>query len=200
MVFTFQKRKTPGTSRFYYSTWRGKSSLTVITSTHQFKRVVYHGLGRNSQCQEQTHVPEAYIGKIVYTPSVKAFMVVTTLLTTGKRAVQKTLTKLDELIQGCRMAFKSTKSRILALTRITVCSYVYYVVEGQKISDITEQPVKIWRRVFDSSLAYVVQQADVFRTAEEDLKVTDRVPLSGRFKTWILQFVLIPRLMWPLPI
>ena len=87
------------------------------------------------------------------------------------------------------MIFKPTKSRNPDKRK-------HLQVTDQRI--LTEQSVKDLGRVFDVSLADGGQRSDVFRTAGEDLELTDRTPLSGRFKNWILQFVMIPRLVWPL--
>ena len=67
-------------------------------------------------------------------PSIKAFVDHTTLVK-NRRTVQKTW-KLDELLRWCRLAFKTTKFRSLALTRGT-SSDASFVVADQRIPDIT---------------------------------------------------------------
>ena len=38
------------------------------------------------------------------------------------------------------------------------------------------------------------------RNLKEELKKIDRCRLPGRYKCWIVQYMLLPRLMWPLTI
>ena len=44
------------------------------------------------------------------------------------------------------------------------------------------------------------QISEVERSLKAELKKIERCKLTGRYKCWILQYMLLPRLMWPLTI
>ena len=68
-------------------------------------------------------------------------------------------------------------------------------------SDVHEEPVKSLGRVFNDSLTDKNQlESDTARQAVEDLQVIGEAPLQGRFKVWLFQFVILPRLLCPLTI
>ena len=67
-------------------------------------------------------------------------------------------------------------------------------------SDVHEEPVKSLGRVFNDSLTDKNQESDTARQAVEDLQVIGEAPLQGRFKVWLFQFELLPRLLCPLTI
>ena len=95
------------------------------------------------------------------------------------------------------MSFKSAKSRCLALTRGEIRSDVFFLVAGQRIPTVQEEPVKILRRVFVETLKVRNQETATWKM-KESLDAIGGVFPPGRFKVWLVQFGLIPRLMWPL--
>ena len=146
-----------------------------------------------------SNVPEAHLGKGLYMPSLKAFMDDTTLVMNRRPVVQNTLDTFNSLLGWCRMAFKPAKSRSLALVKGKVCSDVSFVVAGQRVPTVSEEPVKSLGRVFNDSLTDKNQESDTVRQAVEGLQVIGEAPLQGRFKVWLFQFVLL-LLLWPLTI
>lgn len=144
--------------------------------------------------------PIIRVGRSFSTTSIKAFMDDTTLVMNSRRIVQKTLDRLDELLQWCGMAFKPAKSRSLALKRGKVCEEVFFTVAGQRIPSISAEPVKSLGRVFSVSLKDKDQEEAVRMKTRAGIKAIGEAQLPGRFKVWLLQFVLIPRLIWPLTI
>ena len=98
------------------------------------------------------------------------------------------------------MAFKPAKSRSLTLVKGKICSDVSFVVAGQWVPIVSEEPVKSLGRVFNDSLTDKNQESNTVRQAVEGLQVTGEAPLQGRFKVWLFQFVLLPRPLWPLTI
>ena len=87
-------------------------------------------------------------------PSLKAFMDDTTLVMNRRPAVQNILNTFNSLLRWCRMAFKPAKSRSLALDQVkgTICSDVSFVVAGQRVPTVSEEPVKSPDHVFNDSL------------------------------------------------
>ena len=81
--------------------------------------------------------PVAHIGKGLHMPPIRAFINDITLIMNRKQVVQKTLDKLDGLLGWCRIAFKSAKSRSLALVRRKIrreSSSIW----GQRIPSVSE--------------------------------------------------------------
>ena len=140
------------------------------------------------------------MGRGVHMPSIKAFMDDTTIVLNRRQIVQSVLDKLNDLLLWCRMALKPVKSRSLSLTRGKVRSDVYFTVGGQHIPTVSEEPVKSLGRVFDELLCDKNQEAATVNKMAIGLNAIARAPLQGRFKVWLLQFVLLPRLLWPLTI
>jgi len=65
---------------------------------------------------------------------------------------------------------------------------------------VSEEPVKILGRWYNSSLKDTEQGKLVKQMAEEGLATINQTKLQGKFKVWIMQFMLIPKLLWPLQI
>ena len=145
-----------------------------------------------------SNIPEAHIGKGVYMPPIKAFMDDTTLIMLRKKVVQNTLDKLNNLLGLRRMAFKPAKSRSLALVRGKIRRDVFFNVAEQRIPTVSEEPVKSLGRVFDESLTDKSMRGAILQQIIEGLQVIEAAQLQGRFKVWLLQFVLLPRLLWSL--
>ena len=145
-----------------------------------------------------SHNDRVHIGRKFHTSSIKAFMDDTTLVMNRKQAVQRSLDKMNDLLEWCRMSFKPAKSRSLALTRGKIRSDVFFLVEGQRIPTVQEEPVKSLGRVFDETLKDRNQETATWKMMKESLDAIGGVFLPVSFKVWLVQFVLIPRLMWPL--
>ena len=147
-----------------------------------------------------SNIPEAHIGKGVYMPPIKAFMDDTTLIMNRKKVVQNTLDKLNNPLGWCRMAFKPAKSRSLALVMGKIRRDVFFDVVEQRIPTVSEEPVKSLGRVFDESLTDKSMRGAILQQTIEGLQAIEAAPLQGRFKVWMFQFVLLPRLLWPLTV
>ncbi len=75
------------------------------------------------------------------------------------------------------MTFKHAKSRSLALVKGKICSDVSFVVAGQRVPRVSEEPVKSLVRVFNNSLTDKNQESDTVRQAVEGLQVIGEAPL-----------------------
>ena len=147
-----------------------------------------------------SNVPEAHLGKGLYMPSLKAFMDDTTLVMNRRPVVQNTLDTFNSLLGWCRMAFKPAKSRSLALVERKICSDVSFVVAGQRVPTVSEELLVFIGEGIIKNTTQTFNRSDTVRQAVEGLQVIGEVPLQGRFKVWLFQFVLLPRLLWPLTI
>ena len=133
-----------------------------------------------------SHNDRVHIGRKFHTSSIKAFMDDTTLVMNRKQAVQRSLDKMNDLLEWCRMSFKPAKSRSLALTRGKIRSDVFFLVAGQRIPTVQEEPVKSLGRVFDESIKDRNQETAKWKMMKESLDAIGGVFLPGRFKVWLV--------------
>ena len=92
-------------------------------------------------------------------------------------------------LEWSRMAFKTSKSRSLVLTRGKVRSDVFFRVAGQRIPTVQEEPVKNLGRVFDENLKDKNQEAATRRMMKESLEAIGGVSLPERLKVWLASTV-----------
>ncbi|KAL0167254.1 hypothetical protein M9458_039098, partial [Cirrhinus mrigala] len=121
-----------------------------------------------------------------------------TITTTSVLGSRWILQGLERLIAWARMSFKPSKSRSMVLKKGKVVDKFCFSISGTVIPTITEQPVKSLGKLFDSSLK---DSAAIQKSSEElgawHTKV-DKSGLPGRFKAWIYQHSILPRVLWPL--
>ncbi|XP_078617582.1 uncharacterized protein LOC144885536 [Branchiostoma floridae x Branchiostoma japonicum] len=130
-------------------------------------------------------------------PPLRAFMDdVTTILRTAP-CTNRVLRRLEELTKWARMKFKPTKSRSLSLRKGKVSNRVF-TVDGQCIPTIEQTSVRSLGRLYTKDLSDSKRGQEVVRQACEGLKSIDSCQLPGKLKIWCTQFVLLPRLKWPL--
>ena len=130
---------------------------------------------------------------------MKAFMDDVTLMTRDKEAMNTVLTRLDELVTWSRMRFKAKKSRSLTFAK-GIQKEVKFSIAGDVMPTVREEPVKSLGRWYAGTLNDRSRGIEVQRQAEEGLKAIDGTKLPGKYKLWMLQFGLYPRLVWPLQI
>ncbi|KAK1892351.1 Glutamyl-tRNA reductase [Dissostichus eleginoides] len=80
------------------------------------------------------------------------------------------------------MRFKPAKSRSMVLRKGKVEEKFWFNIEDTVIPTISEKPVL--DKVFDSSL--------------RDTISVDKSGLPGKFKAWVYQHGILPRILWPL--
>ncbi|TWW66935.1 hypothetical protein D4764_20G0009670 [Takifugu flavidus] len=130
-------------------------------------------------------------------PPIRAYMDDLTVTTTSVPGCRWILQGLERLILWARMSFKPTKSRSMVLKGEVVDRF-RFSISGTVIPSITEQPVKSLGKLFDSSLK---DTAAIQKSTEELggwLTKVDKSGLPGRFKAWIYQYSILPRVLWPL--
>lgn len=90
------------------------------------------------------------------------------------------------------MNFKPAKSRYLVLKRGKTVDKFLFTIQD------TEKPVKSLGKMFDSSL----RDTASIKTSNQELEVwlaaVDKSGLPGKFKAWIYQHGVLPRILWPL--
>ena len=73
-------------------------------------------------------------------------------------------------------------------------------IEGVPITSITEKNIKYLGKVYNSSLNEQDQAREVLQELNKGLQKIERAWLPGRYKAWMFQHMLLPRIMWPLTI
>ncbi|TWW59294.1 hypothetical protein D4764_06G0008240, partial [Takifugu flavidus] len=130
-------------------------------------------------------------------PPIRAYMDDLTV-TTSVPGCRWILQGLERLILWARMSFKPTMSRSMVLKKGKVVDKFRFSISGTIIPSITEQPVKSLGKLFDSSPK---DTAAIQKSTEEFggwLTKVDKSGLPGRFKAWIYQYSILPRVLWPL--
>ncbi|XP_076844394.1 uncharacterized protein LOC143489330 [Brachyhypopomus gauderio] len=105
---------------------------------------------------------------------------------------------VKRLISWARMSFKPAKSRSLVLKKGRVADRYRFAIGGTPIPTVTEKPVKSLGKVFNSSMRdfEALQQTKAELTSW--LTAIDKSGLPGKFKAWMYQHGVLPRLLWPL--
>ena len=120
--------------------------------------------------------------------------------TTGNLVQTKyLLEKLMEKLKWAGLAIKPEKCRSLVIIKGEI-SKKTPEIEGTPITSITEKPVKYLGKVYDKSLGDREQIEEVVKEVKESLRKIERCKVPGRYKAWMLQYILLPKLMWPLTI
>ncbi|GFN94352.1 reverse transcriptase [Plakobranchus ocellatus] len=121
-------------------------------------------------------------------PPLKALMDDTTVICSKEDETRWMLTRLDVLMSWCRMEFKPKKSRSLSIKKGKVDKATTFTVVEQQIPTVSQEPVKSLGRWYDSSMKNIRRGAETLELASESLLAINKC----------LQFMLIPKLLWPL--
>lgn len=122
---------------------------------------------------------------------------VTSLLQTAA-CTSRLLKRMDELMSWARMKIKPSKSRSLSLRRGVRNDSTIFVVVGEKIPLLSEQPIKSLGRQYTAELSDKQLGRTVLKQLSESLARIDQRQLPGKHKVWCYQFTLYKRVMWPL--
>ncbi|XP_076079229.1 uncharacterized protein LOC143049501 [Mytilus galloprovincialis] len=130
-------------------------------------------------------------------PPVRAFM--DDMTVTAKTVIEGrwSLEELERMIKWARMKFKPSKSRSLIVRKGKVQDETFELA-GEKIPTVGEKPVKCLGKKFDATPANMVNMGEVQVQLVEWLTKIDKSGLPGRYKAWIYQHGVLPRILWPL--
>lgn len=96
------------------------------------------------------------------------------------------------------MSFKPAKSRSLVLKKGKVADQFPFTLEGSQSPSVTERPVKSLGKIFDSSLKDTTALQHTKNDVMNWLTAVDKSGLPGKYKAWLYQHGILPRLLWPL--
>ena len=131
-------------------------------------------------------------------PPNKAFVDDMTLTTKSVVEGRWALTELVEVITWARMKFKPSKSRSLVLSKGKVCNKYRFKINNEWIPTLSEKPIKGLGKWFRDTLNDRISNADTLNQLQQWLQDTEKCGLPGKFKAWIYQHGILPRLLWPL--
>ena len=109
------------------------------------------------------------------------------------------LEKLSENFKKAGLAVKPGKCRSLVIIKGET-SRRTPVMDGKPLTSIKDKPVKYLGKVYNQRLDDKDQVEETIREVKEMLKKVERCRLPGKYKAWMMQHMLLPRLMWPLTI
>ena len=109
------------------------------------------------------------------------------------------LQKLEEKLNWAGLTIKPEKCRSLVLIKGGISKRTPEI-NGKAITSITEKPVKYLGKSYNISLNEKQQIEEAMKQAKDELKKIQKCQLPGRYKAWMVQHMLLPRLMWPLSI
>ncbi|XP_028310814.1 uncharacterized protein LOC114468234 [Gouania willdenowi] len=131
-------------------------------------------------------------------PPIRAFMDDLTVMTESVSGCRWILKGLEKVMDWTRMRFKPAKSRSMVLRKGKVKDKFRFNITGTAIPTITEKPVKSLGKVFDSSLRDTTSIQLTCTALDGWLKSVGKSGLPGKFKAWVYQHGILPRILWPL--
>ncbi|KAL2099527.1 hypothetical protein ACEWY4_003921 [Coilia grayii] len=131
-------------------------------------------------------------------PPVRGYMDdITTILQTAA-CTARLLKRIDELVAWARMKIKPTKSRSLSLRKGVRSDRTVFVASGEEIPLLATQPVRSLGRTYTADLSDKQMGEAVRKQLADGLAKISESQLPGKYKVWSYQFILYPRVMWPL--
>ncbi|KAL2104213.1 hypothetical protein ACEWY4_001081 [Coilia grayii] len=131
-------------------------------------------------------------------PPVRGYMDdITTILQTAA-CTARLLKRSDELVAWARMKIKPTKSRSLSLRKGVRSDRTIFVAGGEEIPLLATQPVRSLGRTYTADLSDKQMGEAVRKQLADGLAKISESQLPGKYKVWSYQFILYPRVMWPL--
>ena len=123
------------------------------------------------------------------------------IATTAETTVQTKylLQRLATTLNWAGLSVKPEKCRSMVIFKGQISTRTVDI-DGKPITSITEKPVKYLGKTYNMTLHERRQTEETIKQAKKDLKKIDKCRVPGRYKGWMLQHMLLPRLMWPLSI
>jgi hypothetical protein len=131
-------------------------------------------------------------------PPSRGFMDDLTITTDTVVQARWILAALEETAAWARMKFKPRKSRSLIILKGRVTQKYQLSVQGESIPSIVDNPIKCLGKWYDDTLGDQNNIKKIQQQVEESMRNIDKTCLPGKFKTWIYQHGVLPRIAWPL--
>ena len=134
----------------------------------------------------------------VYLPSTRGYMDDLTITTKTHVQARWLLSALEKTATWARMKFKPKKSRSLIIKKGQPTKKFNLKVQGEDIPSLMDSPIKCLGKWYDATLSDGENSKHIKSQLNHGLKAIDHTGLPGKFKAWLFQNGLLPRLMWPL--
>ena len=147
--------------------------------------------------KEETKGPRTVSGQ----RQVSTCLFMDDIVTTTENMVQTKhlLSKLVGKLEWAELYVKPEKCRSLVIKKGKV-SKTTPCIGGNPITSITEKPIKYLGKLYNRALNDKEQTEEVMKDAKQGLRKIGETKIPGRYKAWVVQHMLLPRLMWPLTI
>ena len=109
------------------------------------------------------------------------------------------LKKLIDKLKWANLMVKPEKCRTMVIKKGKISTQTIQI-EGSAITSITEKPIKYLGKTYNMTLNEKQQTEAIIKQAKEDLRKIDKCKVPGRYNGWMMQHMLLPRLLWPLSI
>lgn len=129
---------------------------------------------------------------------IRAFMDDLTVTTTSVPGCRWILQGLEHLINWAWMEFKPAKSRSLVVKKGKVTDQFRFSLGDIQIPSVGEKPVKSLGKIYDCTLKDTASLQTTTKQLGIWLTAVDKSGLPGKYKAWIYQHGILPRLLWPL--
>lgn len=146
--------------------------------------------------EPECQVPKSRSG--ICQPPIQAFMDDLTITMESVPGARWILKRLERLIGWARMFFKPAKSRSIVLKKRRVSEKFRFSIENMQIPTITENPVKSLGKIFKATLKEKAAIRYTWEECEQWMQEVDKSGLPRRFKAWVYQHRILPRILWPL--
>ncbi|XP_060083178.1 uncharacterized protein LOC132562453 [Ylistrum balloti] len=193
----------------YFSNIRLRFTVREITTSWQALEkdivtgctisVILFVMGMNliiKAADRETRGPKTSSG--VRVPPNRGFMDDLTITTTTHVQARWIMSALEETVGWARMKFKPRKSRCVVIKKGKVTRKFKLSIQQEEIPTIVDNPIKCLGKWFDASLNDNKNIKRLQNQVEEGLRRIDKSGLPGKFKSWMYQHGLLPRLTWPL--
>jgi len=141
----------------------------------------------------ETRGPKTESG--IHLQSSRGFMDDLTLTTTTHVQARWMFTALTDVASWARMKSKAVKSRSLIIKKGNPTDRFTHRVHNEEIPSIMKSPIKCLGKWFDASLQDRDNVKKLVTQVEDGLK---KIDLPGKYKAWLYQHALLPRLVWPM--
>ncbi|GAA6111895.1 uncharacterized protein LOC122132692 [Tachysurus ichikawai] len=128
-------------------------------------------------------------------PVIRAFMDDLTVITPNHVQASWVLAELDSMATWAKP--KKSKSLVIQKGKKTG---KFKLVQGEVIPNIQGNQIRCLGKWYDDSLSDKNSISSTGKQVEEWLKKIDKSGLPGKYKCWIFQHGLLPRLMWLLTV
>lgn len=134
------------------------------------------------------------------TPLLRMFMDDCNITVRLPEDMQRVLDIIQEFVVWSRFRLKSSKSRVLCYDKGCVDEETVFCIDGEHVPNVAEHPIKFLGRWIRASAKDKQVIAYTITDLKRYLLLLDKSNLSQIQKCWGYQFMILPKMKWPLAI